>query len=170
MKPSSTFRIIGLGLLAGAFNLLVFPYFSMMMGGHQLLDTRFFYNPQSVAGLLSDLGEDGRRWYLWMSGLADMLYPLFYGRLFLELARLATPRKSLHKMAWLAPLADVAENMFTFSMLLVFPSFIPALAYLGSFFNGTKWLAVGLFLSWLLFAAVAKIIRRLDPKRHDANY
>ncbi len=163
MKPNvllfSTLLLITL-----LFNLFVFPYFSAKTGGLQPLDTRFFYNPRSAADLLAMLGENGRKWYFLMAGLADMIYPLAYGGVFVMLARWVSRRRLLHLTAFSAPAVDFAENLATISMLLRYPAFDKPIALAGSFFNGIKWIAVTAFLLTLTAIVARKLVGKINER------
>lgn len=156
-------------LLSLMFNLLVFPYLSEKTGGLHLLDTRFFYNPGSAADLLNLLGEEGRSWYLRMAGLADMLYPLAYGSLFVLLARWSSSHPLTLSLAFIAPAADIAENLATVIMLLRYPAFDQAVALAGSAFNGLKWIAVAGFMLMMVAAALRKLVSRMNKRIGQRN-
>lgn len=168
MKPR-VLLFATLVLITFMFNLFVFPYFSEKTGGLQLLDTRFFYNPGSAADLLNLLGEEGRKWYLRMAGLADMLYPLAYGSVFVMLAQWSSASRPMLLMAFFAPLADIAENLATVALLLRYPAFDQAVALAGSAFNGLKWIAVAGFLLMMTATAIRKLVSRLNMRFGQRN-
>jgi hypothetical protein len=166
MKPT-ILLLASLMLVAIAFNLIVFPYFALKTSGHQLLDTQFFYKPESAAYLLFVLGHEGRKWYLWMAGLVDMVYPVVYGSVLVILTRWLSANRLLSYFALAAPVADVAENLATIAMLIRYPKFDKSIALLGSFFNGIKWISVAVIILILVVLATRKLF--FSSKNHNTD-
>lgn len=142
-KTNLLFR---LAFIVVCFNLLVFPFFSRMMSGLTLLDTDFFYKPHEALELFEALGPAGRRRYLRLAGIADMIYPAVYGSLFVLFAQHIKAKKPTMMAAWAAPIFDLSENLATVIMLFRFPRFDYIIALTGSFLNGFKWLTVAIYL------------------------
>ena len=116
-------------------------------GGLRILDMQLSYSSEEANQLFDALGTDGRRAYLTLHLLPDMLFPISYSLAFACTAawfmvRLL-PRE--HPLQWLSltPLisgaADVCENLSLVVVNLSFPNRIDWLARIASVLTMIKW-------------------------------
>ncbi len=137
-----------MGLLV--FNLYIFPAF-MTDFEHleNILDVRFGFSAKEAYLYLKALGPAGRASYTGML-LADMVYPLVYGLLFIsilgQLVKAAPktdfPIQVLVLIPLDAVLADWVENICILMMLHHFPGQIYWLAFIASAAGIIKWIVV----------------------------
>ena len=155
-----------LGLLSAA-GVLVFvmngtelpfstPTIEDYSGGLRILDMRFFYGAEDANSLFEALGPDGRRAYLMLHLMPDLLFPITYSLAFALTSAwfLVRVLPLDHPMQWLsvapliAGLADLLENLSLVIANVVFPSRIDWLTSLASLLTKVKFglMPVGGFL------------------------
>jgi hypothetical protein len=157
--------LVGLGLLAVSFNLVIFPWRTAQVRAlsgvaDPILDIRLTYSPGVVADLASRLGEQGRRLYALSELSVDLVYPLLYSSflsvLMLLIIRRAFPTAFRWRRLTLLPFAllacDYAENTCLAILLLGFPGTL-ALAPLAALFTAGKWILGGICIAVILLAA-----------------
>lgn len=143
------------GILALAANDSVLP-----------LDLMFFYTPGTAFDMIERYGEAGRSLYMRIELTADLVYPVVY-TLFLGLfiswlfQRGFEPESRMQKMNAMPAGAfffDLLENTGIVSMLAMYPSIPPALAWITMLVGTVKWLfafaSFGLILVGLARAAM----------------
>lgn len=152
-------QIIILAALVLMIMLLIFPAFTVFEeSGAGMLDTGFFYTPDEAQQILKSLGPDGRKTYVFVAGVVDMIYPLLYGRLFyLLLLWLTASASPQNRLAWTTSVLDVLENLTTLILLGTYPVLNPILMQLGGWFNGLKWISLVVLLAVLALLAIRKL-------------
>ena len=129
------------------------------------IDLQFFYTPEKVYGMIAAYSPEVRASYRLFEMTGDIIYPIVY-TLFLALAitwlfeRRFAPNSNTQKYnvvpfgAWLF---DLLENICIVTMLSVYPSTHPLLAWISTVFTMLKWLfaieSVGLLLIGLFMAS-----------------
>ncbi len=167
-KLSATLRKYANGwlaliFLAGEifFNAVILPkqQAKMLTGSDGIgpIDLQLFYTPEKAYSMVESYGEAGRADYRLFELTGDILYPIVY-TLFFSLAitwlfqRGFSSSSAMQKFnvvpfgGWLF---DLFENLGIVTMLSIFPSTPPALAWLTALFTFIKWLfaiASGLLL------------------------
>ena len=129
------------------------------------IDLQFFYTPEKVYGMIASYGDEIRASYRTFELTGDIVYPIVY-TLFFSLAitwlfqRSFASDSKMHRYnvvpfgAWLF---DLLENIGIVTMLSVYPSTPPALAWISTIFTMVKWLfaveSVGLLLVGFFMAS-----------------
>ena len=140
--------ILGLVSAAGVLTLIMngtdlpfsTPTIEDHSGGLRILDMRFSYGPEEANRLFEALGTEGRRAYLMLHLMPDLLFPISYALAFActsawFLVRLL-PRD--HPLQWLSltPLisgvADIFENLSLVVANLSYPSRVDWLTHVAS--------------------------------------
>jgi len=119
--------ILGLLSVAGALMFVMngtdLPFSSPTIeahsGGLRVLDMRFSYGPEDANLLFEALGTEGRRSYLLMHLIPDMLFPITYGLAFaftsawflVRLFPLDHPLQWLSLTPLISTVADILENL-----------------------------------------------------------
>lgn len=152
--------IILLAITVMLFMVFVFPAFGIFQESKvKLLDEHFFYTPDEAVACLQGLGAEGRRTYVLVAAVVDMIYPIIYCLLFyLTISVLLTPASRWKWIAWLPGVLDALENIFTLIMLGMYPGIHRNVALLGGLFNGMKWIAVALVVLFILALLIRKLI------------
>jgi len=129
------------------------------------IDLQFFYTPDKVYGMIASYGDEIRTSYRTFELTGDIIYPIVY-TLFFSLAitwlfkRGFASDSKMHKYnvvpfgAWLF---DLLENIGIVTMLSVYPSTPPGVAWISTVFTIIKWLfaveSIGLLLVGLFMAS-----------------
>ncbi len=116
-------------------------------GGLRILDMRFSYGPEEANRLFEALGTEGRRAYLMLHLMPDMLFPISYSLAFAFTAAWFMVRLLPldHPLQWLSltPLisggADILENLTLVVANSSYPSRIDWLTGLASVLTRIKW-------------------------------
>ena len=130
------------------------------------IDLNLFYTPEKVYSMVESYGEAGRANYRLFELTGDIIYPIVY-TLFFSLAitwlfqRGFSSNSAMQKYnvvpfgAWLF---DLFENLGIVTMLSVFPSTPPLLAWVTAVFTFIKWMfaiaSIVLLLTGLVKAAI----------------
>ncbi|HSM71674.1 MAG TPA: hypothetical protein VK851_09035 [Anaerolineales bacterium] len=131
-------------------------------GGTGPIDLLFFYTPDKVYSMIESYGEAGRASYRTFELTGDIIYPIVY-TLFFSLAITWLFRRgfpgdsSMHKFNVLPIgmwLFDLLENLSIVSMLSIFPSTPPLLAWVSSVFTFLKWLLLLPTILLLLYGLI----------------
>jgi hypothetical protein len=159
--------IISLALLVcalAAVNTLTFPlsvpYLLRLSGGTPMLDTRFWYDADTVHTVLAAFGAEGRHAYGLFLSTLDVLIPPAYSYVLMLALSLAlknkvaenSPWRSLNLLPLAAGLADYCENAITGTMLVSYPAKLPVLAGMAGYVTAVKFSVsvLSLFLAILV--------------------
>jgi len=115
-------------------------------GGLRILDMRFSYGPEEANRLFEALGTEGRRAYLMLHLMPDMLFPTCYALAFactsawflVRLLPLNHPLQWLSLTPLIAGVADVLENLSLVVANLSYPSRIDWLTHTASVLTKIK--------------------------------
>jgi len=116
-------------------------------GGLRILDTQFFYGPEEANRLFEALGTEGRRSYLMLHLMPDLLFPISYALAFACMSAwfLVRVLPFDHPVQWLsltpliAGVADLGENMSLVVANLSYPSRLDWLTQVASVLTKVKW-------------------------------
>ncbi len=160
-------------LIAAYMFLYSIPKLTEYSGGMEILDTKTTgYLTMYVRSLLSNLGEEGRSFYLYFQLLPDTIYPIIYGSAYslMILYFLRKLRAKGRKVRYLAfiPLAaglfDILENISIVSMILIQPVFSETLAKFTLAFTLLKSAASTVFFSALIILIVSFSVKKIIKK------
>ncbi len=115
-------------------------------GGLRILDMRFFYGSEDVNRLFEALGTDGRRAYLTLHLIPDVLFPISYSLAFsfasawflVRLLPVDHPLQWLSLTPLLAGAVDILENLCLVVVNLSYPSRIDWLSEVASILTKIK--------------------------------
>lgn len=141
-------------------------------GGLRILDMRLAYGPEDVDQLFEALGPDGRRAYLLLHLLPDLLFPISYALAFactsawflVRLLPLDHPGQWLSLTPLLAGLADILENLSLVVINWRYPTPVDWLAQTASALTMVKFglMPIGI----VLLAAIGSLwLARGTPRR-----
>ncbi|MBN2501346.1 MAG: hypothetical protein JXB38_11255 [Anaerolineales bacterium] len=140
------------------FSMVVFPWLDAITLGDngEMLDMRFSYTPEAAYAEIEGYGTAGRSGIMWVSLIADSLFPFAYAFALAILITLtfrrAFPLDSLMQRLHLFPFGalvfDFLENITVSALILLYPRQYYGLARLAAAFTSTKWVLV--YLSALL--------------------
>ncbi len=141
-------------------------------GGVRILDLRLSYGPEEANRLFEALGSDGRRAYLMLHLMPDMLFPICYSMAFactsawflLRLLPRDHPLQWLSLMPLISGAADILENLSLVVVNASYPDRIDWLARIASLLTTIKWglmpigivLLSGMTLLWFTRGRPAK--------------
>ena len=99
-------------------------------GGLRILDMRFFYGPEEANHLFEALGTEGRRAYIVLHLVPDMLFPITYALAFaltsawflVRLLPLDHPMQWLSLTPLISGVADIFENLSLVLANALYPS------------------------------------------------
>lgn len=175
LNTKRTLLILALAVIG--FNMLFFLMGLEMKrhhGSSEVLDIQFGYTPETAMRILSNMGEYGRSLARYTI-LADMVYPLVYGLLFLILLYRFMPRLPvafleyvIYALPVMAVICDWLENIWEWRMMTHFPDNVMTLAPMGSVFTTIKWYAV---LASLVVLGIEVLIALYYPtlRKHGTN-
>ena len=169
-KLAKPYIIIPLAVIFLFFMLYLFPAHQNEINDvigkeFQSLDARFFYSKSDVMLAFEEIGEYGRKKYMFISGYIDMVYPLVYGMLFSLLLLRLTRKLPTKKMKWvcyvplIAVLFDYIENVGVLKMLDSYPMVSESLVNLTSFATSGKWIFVLISILFLTGLGVFGLTR-----------
>jgi len=115
-------------------------------GGLRILDMRFSYGPEEANSLFEALGTEGRRAYLMLHLMPDILFPITYGLAFaltsawflVRLLPLDHPMQWLSLTPLISAVADICENLSLVVVNLSYPSQIDWLTQIASLLTKIK--------------------------------
>jgi hypothetical protein len=134
-------------------------------GGVGPLDLQLFYTPEKVYGMIEAYSPDLRVSYRLFEMTGDIIYPIVY-TLFFSLAitwlfqRGFASNSKMQKFnvlpfgSWLF---DLLENICIVTMLTIYPSTPPALAWISAVFTLVKWLFAGATVILLLIGLIMAV-------------
>jgi hypothetical protein len=135
------------------------------LGGHNILDTRFWYTEKDVDDLLTALKPSGRRLYAITQLTLDGVYPFAYGLLFGVLIVLLFPpvqARWLILLPLLAIILDLLENVATTLFAWdVLPLWLTPVA---ATFTASKWVFVGLSLLTVVVGGLGRVSTSLNRR------
>ncbi|WP_196885436.1 hypothetical protein [Aureivirga sp. CE67] len=160
--------ILPLFIFFGIFNFYLFPKYQQIIDeqAHEpivILDALFDYGKSDVDNLLEAMGEEGRKTYLFMSGIIDSVYPLIYGFLFFFII-LNLTKKMENKAYLLAVLPIIAvffdyiENKYIIKLINKYPNYTSHDVEITSMLTQGKWIFVFLSVVTILILFLTKII------------
>ena len=178
MKKISNWRgwlislvLLCLGFFAVTNNFIGAEHVKQVSGGTAILDSYFYYPPQSAYQVLTDLGQAGRDAYLTVN-LLDMFFPLTYG-LFLSISLTMTytfvyPAQSKRNFVILLPLVtmlvDYGENICVRAMLLNYPVNLMGTAQVASILTPLKYTLI-VVTALLILQGNMKVTNKLFGKK-----
>ncbi len=115
-------------------------------GGLRILDMRFSYGPEEANRLFEALGTEGRRAYLMLHLMPDMLFPISYALAFactsawflVRLLPLEHPLQWLSLTPLISGAADILENLSLATANSLYPSRVDWLAQVASVLTTIK--------------------------------
>ena len=115
-------------------------------GGMRILDMRFSYGPQEANQLFEALGTEGRRSYIMLHLMPDMLFPITYSMAFacisawflVRLLPLGHPLQWLSLTPLISGVADILENLSLVVATASYPTQIDWLTHLASVLTKIK--------------------------------
>jgi len=153
-RRASWSLILGLlsavGVLALIMNGTALPFSTPTIedhsGGLRILDMRFSYGPEEANRLFEALGAEGRRAYLMLHLMPDMLFPACYSLAFacaaawflVRLLPLDHPLQWLSLTPLIAGVADILENLSLAVVNSSYPTRIDWLAHAASVLTKIK--------------------------------
>ncbi|NND03896.1 MAG: hypothetical protein HKN91_14035 [Acidimicrobiia bacterium] len=142
-------------------------------GGLRILDMRFSYGPEEANRLFDALGTDGRRAYLMLHLMPDMLFPICYSLAFASTSAWFLVRllPQDHPLQWLSLLplisgaADIIENLSLAIVNSSYPTRIDWLTQIASALTKIKFglMPIGVVL---LSAMMLLWLTRGRPQSH----
>lgn len=154
----------------------LFPLYETEYEGKLLnpLDLRLGYTYNDVMDLFTKMGETGRTDYIFSAQVIDSVYPWMYGMLLILAIALFSkkvfsensPLKYLSFLPLLIISVDYAENYNTVSFLKQFPEISEAAVTTASFVTTTKWILVGISISWLLVVVLFHFFKQSKIHRN----
>ncbi len=165
------------GVLAFVMNGTTLPFSTPTIedhsGGLRILDMRFSYGPEEANRLFEALGAEGRRSYLMLHLMPDLLFPVCYSLAFActsawLLIRLLPPD---HPLQWLSltpllsGLADILENLSLAVVNSSHPSRVDWLVHLASLLTKIKFGLMPIGVALLSTMLVLWFVRGRPPSR-----
>ena len=187
-RRASGQTILGLLCVAGVLTLLMngtdLPFSTPTIEGHsgglRILDMRLSYGPDEANQLFEALGSEGRRAYLTLHLLPDLLFPISYSLAFactsawflVRLLPLDHPLQWLSVTPLISGLADILENLSLVVVNWRYPARVDWLAQLASVLTGIKFGLMPIGVALLSVMGFLWLIRgRPDRRdRHPRNW
>ena len=135
-------------------------------GGLRILDMRFSYGPEEANRLFEALGPEGRRAYLTLHLIPDLLFPISYALAFactsawflVRLLPLGHPVQWLSLTPLISGVADIFENLSLVIANASYPTRIDWLTYVASVLTKIKFglmpigvvLLIAMVVLWLI--------------------
>ena len=121
-------------------------------------DTQLFYTANWLFELASNLGEEGRRFYIISRLRFDVLWPLVFTFFFFTSIALlykdAKYKKYFLVLPFLGLVFDYLENSSVSIVFFIYPERLTWLAALAGFFTFFKWLAIAVIVGILITGMV----------------
>src|SRR5918996_324217 len=137
------------------FNAVILPNQQAKMeaasGGTGPIDLQLFYTPDKVYSMVASYGDEGRADYRAFELTGDIIYPivyiLFFALFITWLFQRGFPPESKMQRLNVLPfggwLFGLLENLGIVTMLSIYPSTPPTVAWLAAIFTLVKWLFAG---------------------------
>ena len=137
-------------------------------GGLPILDMRKSFTPDDAYELFAALGAEGRRAYLTLHLVPDMLFPIGYALVFsfisawflVRLLPLDHPLQWLSLIPLISGLADVLENLLLVIANLAYPGRIDWMVQFAHLLTWVKFGLLPIGLLFLIIIVVAWFIRK----------
>ena len=153
---------------------IFFLFTCLMMGmgwyinktyGVMILDAHIFgYSPSEAYQILRNMGESGRRMYLYLN-MMDFIYPFFYAIFFMNVIKRQMGKIDEHSILKFIPFTacfmDIGENVCIFSMLNEYPDKLLNVAKIASYFTITKFF----FIAIVIIIAILLFLRKVISKK-----
>lgn len=148
------------------FNAVILPNqqakIEAVSGGTGPIDLQIFYTPEKVYSMVASYGEAGRASYRTFELTGDIIYPIVYTLFFALLITWLFQRgfavdsqmQKLNVIPFGGWLFDLLENLGIVTMLSVYPSTPPALAWVAAIFTLVKWLFAGATIVLILIGFI----------------
>ena len=160
------------------FNWFVFVFFLVVilpavsfqayqMGLTPSIDTNFSFNPNLIYNILDGYAESGRQFYLFQRWTFDFVWPMVYGfpiffTLKLWLGHFKNPFIQLIIFLPLFAMSfDYLENITFSIMILLYPTELIVLAYLGVGISLLKWLTLSIALMSVIIVGLVVLIQTI---------
>tara|TARA_B100001029_G_scaffold39132_1_gene30246 strand:- start:4133 stop:4633 length:501 start_codon:yes stop_codon:yes gene_type:complete len=124
-----------------------------------MLDLKFGFNSLDVEQTFINLGDEGRKYYIYSSLILDTFFPIFYVSLFIGIFINLNISKIFIFIPLSGGLLDLGENI---QISLLMSSLATANEYLifsASAFNQLKWLLIYLTIFLIIIGILKKIFR-----------
>lgn len=138
-----------------------------------VLDLKFGFTPDEAYNMLSNYGEEGRKYYFFAEAVIDIIYPIIYTITNVLLLSYVFRKgfaansfiQQLNIFPILATIGDFAENAGIITMLNTFPERADGAASFASNAGIFKWIAFGISIALFLIGIVAWIIATTQKKK-----
>lgn len=135
----------------------------------EILDLQFSYTTARAAEILSAYTPEAIEFGVWFSWVADTVYPLAYGFLFIIILAWIYKNVPQHLAAYryihLLPVAtvliDFVENFFIRRVMLNYPNLQDSVVATASFFTTVKWLSVAALAAAAVFGLLLLLRKRI---------
>jgi hypothetical protein len=137
------------------------------MGLTPSIDTNFSFNPNLIYNILDGYAESGRQFYLFQRWTFDFVWPMVYGfpiffTLKLWLGHFKNPFIQLFIFLPLIAMSfDYLENITFSIMILLYPTELIVLAYLGVGISLLKWLTLSIALMSVIIVGFVVLIQTI---------
>ena len=122
-----------------------------------MLDLELFYSKENVVRNFNAIGSDGRRIYVLSSLILDTLYPILYTSLILgAYIKLFKSSELILYIPLIAFSFDILENVQITRLILNFPNVNETHVYLASMATSSKWIAISIAISVLIYGIIKK--------------
>ncbi len=152
---------------------MTIPKLIQFSNGMDILDMMpFGYSYPYVTQLFTELGAEGRNYYLNYQIPIDMIYPLLFGLSYFYIMTYFLQKINLWKSPFIyisilpiiGTLFDYFENIGTILMLQNYPNLNPTVVQLNSFFTITKSISITVFFIALIIILVVLGIKKVSKK------
>lgn len=135
----------------------------------EILDLQFSYTTTRAADILSAYTPEAIAFGVWFSWVADTVYPLVYGFLFIIILAWIYNNVPQHLAAYryihLLPITtvviDFVENFFIRRVMLSYPNLQDSAVATASFFTTVKWLSVAALAAAAVFGLLLLLRKRM---------
>ena len=124
-----------------------------------MLDLKFGFNSLDVKETLINLGEEGRKYYIYSSLILDTFFPIFYVSLFTGILINLNVSKIFAFIPLSGGLLDLGENIQISLLMSSLGAVNEYLIFSASKFNQLKWLLIYLTIFLIIVGILKKIFR-----------
>ena len=133
----------------------------------EMIDLRKNYDLEEINDFFTRIKKEGRQIHRYATGVTDMLFPFFYGILFILINAFLLKNITNHKSSWiylslipiLLMLVDFRENFNTLKLLDAFPNMTEVQVHSASTVTGIKSLLTSLSLTLTLVLGIIWLIK-----------
>lgn len=149
------------------------PKLFQFSNGIKILDIMpFGYSYAYVSQLFTELGKEGRNFYLYKQIPIDMVYPFLFGITYFymmvyflqKINQWKSPYLYLSLLPFIGALFDYFENTGIILMLYNYPKLTAEVVQLNNFFTITKSLITTLFFIFLIIVLIIFGIKKVSKK------